>query len=211
MALINEALALDNGGCFHVRFDDTDSYQIRMVGKERMALIRQEQRGQLEWLGLCAASYTSQLDTLAEVHDWLDKRIALMLNEDPVAKPEVIGDDYMPMFPLAPMSTAEKVVWDHIQGVNLLVRGVDLLSEYSLYQYFCRLLNVPQPKHVYLPRLKWSRGDMSKSFGAASIGELRADGYTPQAVRDIVAEAALRHPPNGWTLQNLRGAPRLAI
>ena len=107
------------------------------------------------------------------------------------------------------MLTAEKVIMDYMQGITHLIRGVDLLSEYSLYQFYCRCLDIPMPKHIYLPRLRWSHGDMSKTMGARTIADLRHNGHTPQEVRDMIAEACLYCTSNGWSLDNIKGTPFL--
>ncbi len=213
-ALVNEALAQASGGFFLVRFDDSNPLHIKSLGTERMARIVEQQRTDLEWLGFKPDGWAKQSDMLEGVHYWLSQRLGLMRDEwpedeHPVHLPELIGDDYTPLYPLTPTLTAEKVVMDYHEGVNLLVRGIDLLSEYSLYQYYCRRMDLPQPRHIYLPRLKWQHGDMSKSNGAQTISDLRYSGYTPGQVRDMVAKACLHYPANGWTLHNLKGQPRI--
>jgi glutamyl/glutaminyl-tRNA synthetase len=213
-ALVNEALAQSSGGRFIVRFDDSNPYHVNNLGPERMARVANEQRRDLLWLGFEPDSWIWQSVILVEVYEWLGKRIPLLRDEVPqddvpLRVPELIGDDYTPLYPLTPTLTAEKVVMDWQAGVTLVVRGVDLLSEYSLYQYYCRRLDLPQPRHIYLPRLKWAHGDMSKTNGAQTINDLRYAGYTAAQVRDMVAKACLHYPPNGWTLQNLKGQPRL--
>jgi glutamyl/glutaminyl-tRNA synthetase len=130
-------------------------------------------------------------------------------DEDPVNLPHLHGPDYTPLYPLAPVLTSEKVVMDHQDGVTILVRGVDLMTEYSLYQFYCRCLGYAQPRHIYVPRLKWAGGDMSKTYGCQTISDMRFSGYTPGQVRDRVAKACLYHAPDGWNLANLRTDPRL--
>ena len=68
---------------------------------------------------------------------------------------------------------------------------------------------MPEPEHVYTPRLLSYHGDITKTNGGYKIAELRANGYTPQDVRAMLAKACLHVPPNGWTLDNLRTEPRL--
>lgn len=205
-ALVNEALSVD--GKFYVRFDDTAPAHLVDIGPVRMARIREQQQEELEWLGLNVAGYFSQIEALEEVLRRL-KPLNLPGCDGRGSQPELVADNYSPMFPAVPLITAEKVVFDHMIGTNLLVRGMDLMTEYALYQYFCERLGYPEPRHVYLPRLSWAGGDMSKRFGGLFISDLRADGYTPQDIRDMLAKACLRHPWNGWTLTNLKGLPRL--
>jgi glutamyl/glutaminyl-tRNA synthetase len=83
-----------------------------------------------------------------------------------------------------------------------------LLPEFSLYQHYCWQFCLPEPEHIYLPRLQGPRGDISKTASGSTLAELRAEGYTPGQVRDMLARACLLHAPNGWTLDNLRAEPR---
>lgn len=207
MALINEALATD--GKFIVRWDNSSPPYINTIGAERMNRVIDGQQEDLTWLGFKRWYWIRQSDVIDEVHAWLSTRLKILPDDIPCILPELIGDDYTMLYPMTSMLTAEKVVMDYQEGVNLLVRGIDLLSEYSLYQYYCKLLDLPQPRHIYLPRLTNIHGDISKTNGSLCIANLRYDGYTPDEVRGMVEKACLRWPPNGWTLQNLKGSPRL--
>lgn len=209
MALVNESMARESGGRFIVRWDDSHSLYIANFGKDKIFLIRQGQRDDLEWLGLKPDAWINQSDVIEDVRKRIAGKVNVFADENPTTYPELIGDDYTPLYPFTPMLTAEKVIMDNDEGVNMLVRGIDLLSEYSLYQYYCKLFGLSSPEHIYLPRLKWAHGDMSKTFGSQSISDLRYSGYTPGQVRDMVGKACLRNAPNGWTLRNLMGEPRL--
>lgn len=209
VALVNEGITKDYNGKFYIRFDDTSPQHVKRYGAERLARTRVAQQELMEWMGLRTDGYSRQTDRLAEVHDIL-KTIEIRAADEYIPyQPELVADAYVPMFPFAPMLTAEKVVFDHMLGVNLLIRGVDLMTEYGLYQYFCEALGYPKPQHIYLPRLSWAGGDMSKRHGAVFLSELRADGYTPEQIREMLGFACLRNISNGWALSNLKGAPRL--
>jgi len=210
-ALVNETFAKEHSGRFIVRFDDSHPLRIQSMGKERIANILQGQQDDLDWLGVQPDESIKQSDVIEDIRHMLHRRIpeAMMKDEVDVAMPRLLGDVRFDLYPLTPEITAEKVLMDYAKGVTHLVRGVDLLSEYSLYQYYCRLLDMPQPKHIYFPRLQWRYGDMSKTLGAKTVSSLRGEGYSPQHVRDLVAEACLRYPPHGWSLDNIKGAPCL--
>lgn len=208
MALINEAFAED--GRFIVRWDDSHPRRIRDMGRERTDNIRRGQREDMEWLGFKPYAYIKQSDIIDEARELAASFGVTMKDEEPVKLARLIGSDYDVLtYPLTPALTSEKVIMDHAIGTTHLIRGIDLMTEYSLYQYFCRLFNLPQPEHIYLPRLRWRNGDMSKTLGARSVCNMRNEGYTPQDVRDIVARACLRSPGNGWTLGNIKGVPCL--
>ena len=209
MALINESMAHESGGDFVVRFDDTHPIRLEKFGKDRTELMRQGQQDDLTWLGIEPNIWIRQSDVIGEVHEYLASKFPVFKDDHACIAPVLLGDDFTPIYPYTPTLTAEKVVMDYFEGVNLLVRGIDLMSEYGLYQYYCEALGLPQPKHIYLPRLKWSHGDMSKTFGSQTISDLRYSGYTPEQVRGLVETSCLRHPSNGWVLHNLKGLPRL--
>jgi glutamyl/glutaminyl-tRNA synthetase len=209
VALVNEGFALESGGKFYVRFDDTSTQHVKMYGPGRLERTRIYQQELLEWVGIRTDGYSNQVGLLDEVHDIL-KSIEIRADDDYIPyQPELVADNYFPLFPFAPMLTAEKVVFDHMIGTTHLIRGMDLMTEYGLYQYFCEALGYPKPQHIYLPRLSWGGGDMSKRFGGLFLSELRADGYTPGQIREMLGFACLRNISNGWTLSNLKGSPRL--
>lgn len=210
-ALVNEAFAREHGGRFIVRWDDSHPLRIQSMGKERIANILQSQQRDLDWLEFQPDENIKQSDVIEDVRHRLRCKIpAHMLSDEVVVTtPRLLGNVYLQIYPLTPTLTAEKVLMDFDEGVTHLIRGVDLISEYSLYQYYCRLLEIPQPKHIYFPRLQWQHGDMSKTLGAKTVASLRDEYYTPQDVRDLVAKACLYHPPDGWSLYNIKGAPCL--
>lgn len=206
---INEAMSRETGGKFIVRFDDSNPAWLSEIGHDRMELIIKGQREDMEWVGLQPDDWTQQIDIIEEVREWLGKHMKIIPDEPSPTTPHIVGGEGLLLYPLTTALTAEKVVMDYMEGTNLLVRGIDLLSEFSLYQYYCIMLDLPRPKHIYLPRLRWSGGDMSKTIGAQSVCELRNSGYTPKQVKDMLEKACLILPANGWTLSNLKGSPRL--
>jgi len=210
MAMINEAFAKE--GRFIVRWDDSHPTLNRTKGRDGLNRIIDGQRADLDWLGFLPDYYVKQSDIIESVHRKIAEHKTITVFDDSEERsilPTLVGDDHVLVFPLASMFTLEKVIMDHEEGITHLIRGMDLMSEFSLYQYYCRCLGYPQPTHIYLPRLRWKYGDMSKTAGSQSICELRALGLNPQDVRDMVEKACLRYPFNGWTLDNIKGIPCL--
>jgi len=154
--------------------------------------------------------WTRESDLLPAVNVQLTE-FGVSLQAEPVYPlcPRLMFEGRPIAYPYTPTLTAQKVLMDYGQGVNLLVRGLDLLSEYSLYAHYCRQFGLPEPEHVYTPRLLSYRGDITKTNGGYKIAELRANGYTAEDVRELLAKACLHVLPNGWTLDNLRTEPRL--
>lgn len=210
MALINEAVAHQSGGKFIVRHDDSNQEHERVFGRARMDRARAQQREELEWLGLPVDEWITQTEILPQVHVELVRRDWVFpFNTYPIVTAQLPCDERTALFPYEPLSTAEKVIMDWMEGINLLIRGLDLLSEYALYMHLCRLGKLPEPAHLYLPRLGSPHGVMSKTHGGVWVADLRAKGYSPADVRLMLAEACLREPGNPWALWNLKSEPRL--
>jgi glutamyl-tRNA synthetase len=73
-------------------------------------------------------------------------------------------------------------------GITHVVRGEDHLSNTPKQLLVLEALGAPQPIYAHLPLLHGPDGKkLSKRHGAASVGELRAAGYLPEAVRNYLA------------------------
>ena len=210
MALINEAVAHQSGGKFIVRFDDSSPRHEAQFGRARMDAAREQQRGELEWLGVKPDLWIKQTDIMPEIVAELARlNWHCEFGVYPIQSPMYPTDERLALFPCEPTITAEKVLMDHMEGINLLIRGIDLMTEFSLYTYCCKVFHLSEPDHVYLPRLASSNGLMSKHHGGITLADLRAQGYTPEDVRATLGEACLREPGNEWAIWNLKSEPRL--
>jgi glutamyl-tRNA synthetase len=73
-------------------------------------------------------------------------------------------------------------------GITHVVRGEDHLSNTPKQLLVLEALGAPQPVYAHLPLLHGPDGKkLSKRHGAASVQELRASGYLPEAVRNYLA------------------------
>jgi glutamyl-tRNA synthetase len=73
-------------------------------------------------------------------------------------------------------------------GITLVIRGEDHLSNTPKQLLVFEALGAPPPRYAHLPLLHGPDGrKLSKRHGAASVQELRADGYLPEAVDNYVA------------------------
>jgi glutamyl/glutaminyl-tRNA synthetase len=207
--LINEAVAHESGGHFTVRFEDTARSSLHLmpfVLQERIAELQQDE---IMWLGVPVDEWSFQSDIDEEVTILLRERFHYEpLPDEPWRFAEIAGGAFQP-YPFTPTLTARKVVMDWMQGVNFLIRGIDLATEYSLYQFYCVTFALPLPRHFILPRLRDAHGDVSKSNGSTTVAELRAAGLTPEEVRWRVSLACLRNASLPWALHNLNPEPRL--
>jgi glutamyl-tRNA synthetase len=73
-------------------------------------------------------------------------------------------------------------------GITDVVRGEDHLSNTPKQLLVLRALGVQPPRYAHLPLLHGPDGrKLSKRHGAASVQELRAAGYLPEAVDNYIA------------------------
>lgn len=88
---------------------------------------------------------------------------------------------------------------DAAMGITLVLRGDDHLANTPRQIMLLEALGVPVPRYGHLPLLLGSNGaPLSKREGAASLGDLRAQGYLPGALRNYLVR--LGHPcsADGW-------------
>ena len=77
---------------------------------------------------------------------------------------------------------------DRDMGITHVVRGEDHLSNTPRQVLILQALGAEPPVYAHLPLLHGPDGKkLSKRHGAASVQELRANGYLPDAVRNYLA------------------------
>src|SRR5215204_5733866 len=80
------------------------------------------------------------------------------------------------------------VVDDHDAGITHVVRGADHYSNTPKHVLIQQAMGAATPVYAHLPLLHGPDGKkLSKRHGAASVQELRARGYLPEAVRNYLA------------------------
>lgn len=76
------------------------------------------------------------------------------------------------------------VIDDALQHVTHVVRGHDLLAATDLHVLLQALLGLPAPLYHHHALLRDESGDkLAKSQGSRALADLKADGWTPAAVR----------------------------
>jgi glutamyl/glutaminyl-tRNA synthetase len=215
MALVNEAEARASGGKFIVRFDDNQKEWSYLTTEQQADHYAQVTLDDLEWAGI-------KIDKI-EFQSLLEpeyKRYLRHLNGGDLKVRERFVFDIQPdvtftnatAYPYAAHLTAEKVILDFMDVITLLIRGEDLLSEYSLYNYFCDLWAIRTPKHVYLPRLRLPDGsemqtEISKTSGNFKIEAYRKAGMKPEKLLAKMREACLIDPDGEWLIKNIKRSP----
>jgi glutamyl/glutaminyl-tRNA synthetase len=214
-ALVNQQLAHSSGGKFIVRVDDTHTDSLTGRGLERNARIEGQMRYDMDWLGIAYDTWTreSVLEDFfnqyvesehIEVHADIDPEHFQAIETHVIGRPDLHPAAYTPWV------TAQRVFYDWMQNVNLVVRAEELLAEYGLYCHYCQSWQIQQPQFLYLPRLRAAGGgEISKTKGGYQIAGLRANGYSPRQVLDMLAIGCLIVPLAGWHIWNLKPEPSL--
>ena len=205
-ALYNWLLARKTGGAFVLRIEDTDRERST---PENVAQIHDA----LDWLGL---SFDEGPFSQAERRPRHEEEIARLIGEDhayydegavrlrvpdggvtvvhDVIRGEIefdhsaIDDFVIARSDGSPLYNLAVAVDDRDMGITHVVRGADHLSNTPRQLMILKALGAEAPVYAHLPLLHGTDGKkLSKRHGAASVQELRAAGYLPEAVRNYIA------------------------
>ena len=214
--LFNERLAHDSGGAFYVRFEDNQVDTLYTVDYIKSGFYCQMLREAIEWLEIPVDEWVKQSDMDLQFkqfiadHGWHIPEYHWPFNIpiDPSRGDYSLEEGEW--YPYVPFITYHKVAYDAIMGVNVLVRGDDLRSEFSLYQHYRVRFGLPIIDHYYMPRLYGPKQEIIKKFyGSKSVLDYKKEGWRPQDLIDYLAESALKDPADGWKLTNVKQYPRL--
>ena len=214
LILINEFHAHSTGGKFLIRADDNQIPWLDSVGAAKMAEYFEGVKADMDWMGIKVDGYTSQAE-LSQGARFQNRMRELGFGKMPAAfdrVPVCVGKSD-PQYPYAPYLTAEKVIMDHMMGVDMLIRGVELLGEYSLYEFYCEWLNYPHIPHIYLPRLHGPGGELdvvSKTVGTHKIATFREQGYKPADIVTLLRYACLEYVHGDFDYHNVKAHPMLS-
>ena len=215
MALVNEAEARASGGKFILRFEDNQHEWCYYNSQEQMDSYADTTIEDLDWAGIKVDKIEFQ-----SVLEPQYKKYLRHLNGGDLRVRDTYVFDIQPdvtftnatAYPYAPHLTAEKVILDFMDVITLLIRGEDLLTEYSLYCYFCDFWGIRKPKHVYLPRLRMPDGsemqtEISKTTGNFKVSGYREAGVKPEKLLQKMREACLIDPKGEWLIKNIKRRP----
>jgi glutamyl-tRNA synthetase len=83
---------------------------------------------------------------------------------------------------------------DHDMGVTHVIRGEEHLSNAGRQTLLYQALGWPLPRFAHLPLILGADGaKLSKRHGAQSVGDFRAMGYLPEAMRNYLAKLGWGH------------------
>lgn len=223
MIYVNEAEAHENGGKFCVRFDDNQEvydYGVSWTGErmtpEQIDDTKNRMVEDILWSGVQVDGWSSQRENQRRVREFLrhlnggeDLKVRKCYTSQ--INPEIHWLDWEAGYPYVPHLTAEKVLYDYLDGCNLIIRGEDLLDEWALYYYFADLWGLPPSRQVFLKRLELESGeqmlDISKRKGGWKIRGYREQGWSPDKLRMMLAETCLIDPEKPWLVSNCRIQP----
>jgi glutamyl-tRNA synthetase len=205
-ALYNWLLARGRGGAFVLRIEDTDRERSTPENVEQIL-------DALGWLELDwdegpysqwerRDRHTEAIERLlAEGHAYEDEgavRLRVPEEGETVVHDVIRGDISFPHSAIkdfvirrsdgSPLYNLAVAVDDLDMEITHVVRGDDHISNTPRQVMILRALGEQPPVYAHLPLLHGPDGKkLSKRHGAASVQELRAAGYLPEAVRNYVA------------------------
>ena len=142
-----------------------------------------EDRAQLIAVG---QPYAIRLDVAAGLGitgplTWHDGRAGTV-----TATPDIEGDPVSARRDTPTSYHLSVTVDDHLQGVTLVTRGEDLFSSTHIHRLLQGLLGYATPDYCHHPLLTNADGvRLSKRDGAVGIRALRAQGKTPEEVKEM--------------------------
>ncbi len=201
----NYEAARATGGDFVVIFDDVIYYATCLdLAYPSVAHMREAWLDALTWLFgeppdrvALASDFTEQhAEACAKLGIRQPKQfVPQSYSGDPIHKAEVSTSPGLE-YQTHPAFVVGRVVDDALLHVNAFVRGVDLVRECGLYDYFAHALGYPHVRQSYVPtvtRAALAQGvKESSSLGAPTLLHLRAAGYTPTQIIDSLEECNRR-------------------
>src|SRR5215208_8080970 len=205
-ALYNWLLARGQGGTFVLRIEDTDRERSTPDNVEQ---ILDALRGlELDWdegpfsQAERAPQHTEAIEQLLSGgHAYEDVgavRLRVPDEGETVIHDQIRGDIATPNSAIqdfvirrsdgSALYNLAATVDDRDMGITQVVRGEDGISNTPRQMMILRALGEEPPAYAHLPLLHGPDGKkLSKRHGAASVQELRAAGYLPEAVRNYLA------------------------
>lgn len=103
------------------------------------------------------------------------------------AQPDIFGDAVLARKDAPASYHLAVVVDDAAQDITLITRGKDLSPSTHLHRLLQHLLDLPCPEYLHHELIVDDNGKrLAKRNDALAISTLRADGKTPEAIRDML-------------------------
>src|SRR3954462_5828051 len=205
-ALYNWLLARGQGGTFVLRIEDTDRERSTPENVEQIldALSWLEldwDEGPISQAGRADSHAAAIEQLLADGHAYEDEgagRLRVPEDGETVLHDAIRGEIPPPNQAIkafvirrsegSPLYNLAAAVDDRDMGITQVIRGEDHISNTPRQLMILRGRGPDPPAYAHLPLLHGPDGKkLSKRHGAASVQELRAAGYLPEAVRNYIA------------------------
>jgi glutamyl-tRNA synthetase len=147
-----------------------------------------EARGGAGYRGTPVAEGTEGAAVRLRVADEGETVVEDMIRGSSAFENRLLDDFVIARADRTPLYNFAVAVDDHEMGITHVVRGDDHLSNTPRQLLVLKALGAEAPVYAHLPLLHGTDGKpLSKRHGAASVQELRAAGYLPEAVRNYLA------------------------
>jgi glutamyl-tRNA synthetase len=205
-ALYNWLLARGSGGQFILRIEDTDRERSTPENVEQILealrwLELDWDEGPLSQWERRDAHSAAVRQVLDEGHAYEDEgavRFRVPEEGEITFQDAVLGDVTTPYSAIkdfviqrsdgSPLYNLAVAVDDRDMGITHVVRGQDHVSNTPRQLMLLRALAAEPPVYAHIPLLHGTDGKkLSKRHGAASVQEVRDQGYLPEAVRNYIA------------------------
>lgn len=209
LALLNREIAKAAGGMFLVRFEDVLAGEMDAVISDDVITAKCEvMLEELESLDL----YPDEVIWQSE-EEPVFRHLSLP-GIDPEA-PKIRKTRFTVFSDTGPItasvregnSTPYRVFSDALHHCDPIIRGRDLLPEDWLYDDICQRMGIDPPQRVYVPKLSFSEGVMSKSAGTACVDRLLGSGFSKNELIDAVRRSALKDPDGPVEVENIDPHP----
>ncbi|MDR2115377.1 MAG: hypothetical protein LBP87_03240 [Planctomycetaceae bacterium] len=206
LALINYNKAKELGGTFIVRSEFRLSYLPNGVTMGQVEGWYNSYINAFKFVGI-------EAEFMALLHDcsWVEGKLKEheSLHGNDTANnfyPQTNGSQFF--HPYSPTWCLERVLLDNRYAVGHVIRGIDLMSEFSLYTHFCKQLNLPTPVHQYVRHISIKEGNetklISKTNKNAVVSDLIAKGISSHQLIDFLTVNCLKVSKDGFKLPNVK-------
>jgi hypothetical protein len=206
LALLNFHKAKELGGTFIVRSEFRLSYLPNGVTMGQVEGWYNSYIDAFKFIGIEA-----EFMTLLHDCQWLDgelKKQELLHGNDTANDFYAQTNGSQFYHPYSPTWCLERVLLDNRYAVGHVIRGIDLMSEFGLYTYFCKQLKFQPPAHQYMNHIRIKEGDeekwISKTNKNAVVADLITNGVSSQKLLDFLKINCLKVPKDGFKLQNIK-------
>jgi hypothetical protein len=151
-------------------------------------------------------------------HDgqWIDSKLQehLQLHNNDVANNLYpIRCENSPAHPYSPSWCLERVLLDNRYAIGNVIRGIDVISEHSLYIHFCKQLQLPVPKLIYSNLITLKQDNTTKVISKTNAnGKISSfKDMSKHQLLDLLTTSCLKDVTKGWVIENIKSNPTISL